>query len=94
MFCKDCGSEINDNAVICPKCGCAAKKIADKYDQTVYILLGIFLGALGAHNFYIGKTKTAVIQLLISVLSCFTLSIFVSIWAIVEICTNAKNING
>ena len=21
MFCKNCGKEINDNAVICPKCG-------------------------------------------------------------------------
>ena len=23
MFCKTCGKEINDNAVICPYCGCA-----------------------------------------------------------------------
>ncbi len=23
MFCKICGKEINDNAVICPHCGCA-----------------------------------------------------------------------
>lgn len=22
MFCKICGNEVNDNAVICPKCGC------------------------------------------------------------------------
>jgi hypothetical protein len=23
VFCKECGSEINDNAVVCLKCGCA-----------------------------------------------------------------------
>lgn len=22
MFCKTCGEEINENAVVCPKCGC------------------------------------------------------------------------
>ena len=25
MFCSKCGEEINDQAVICPKCGCATK---------------------------------------------------------------------
>ena len=25
MFCKTCGKEVNDNAVICPHCGCALK---------------------------------------------------------------------
>lgn len=30
MFCSECGAEINDNAVICPKCGVpvAGKKLA------------------------------------------------------------------
>ena len=23
MFCQNCGAEINDNAVVCIKCGCA-----------------------------------------------------------------------
>lgn len=25
MFCKTCGNEINDKAVVCPKCGCAVE---------------------------------------------------------------------
>lgn len=25
MFCKTCGKEVNDNAVICPNCGCSLK---------------------------------------------------------------------
>ncbi len=33
-------------------------------------LLGIFLGAFGVHNFYLGYTGKAIAQLLISILSC------------------------
>ena len=29
MFCKNCGKEINDNAVICPVCGVATDKFAE-----------------------------------------------------------------
>ena len=28
MFCSNCGNEINDNAVICPKCGVATQNFA------------------------------------------------------------------
>src|SRR5262245_50859699 len=60
-----------------------------------FILLGIFLGSLGAHNFYAGYTKRAVFQLAISVLTLFYGSIVSWIWAIVEVCTvdrDARNI--
>jgi TM2 domain-containing membrane protein YozV len=60
-----------------------------------FILLGIFLGSLGAHNFYAGYTKRGVWQLSISVLTFFYGSIVSWIWAIVEVCTvdrDARNI--
>lgn len=47
-------------------------------------LLGIFLGALGIHNFYLGYTGKAVAQLLISILSCGVLALVSEIWGIVE----------
>ena len=47
-------------------------------------LLGIFLGAFGIHNFYLGYTGKALAQLLISVLSCGTLAMVSSIWGLVE----------
>ena len=47
-------------------------------------LLGIFLGWLGVHNFYLGFTGKAIAQLLISVLSCFTLSFVSGIWGLIE----------
>lgn len=33
-------------------------------------LLGIFLGSLGIHKFYLGYTKAGVIMLLVSLLTC------------------------
>lgn len=96
MFCRYCGAEINDNAVVCVKCGCAVNSnaiCARQYDTAVYILLGVFFGVFGAHNFYIGKTKLAVIQLLLTVGSFFILAFPVSIWAIVEVCINARKLN-
>lgn len=47
-------------------------------------LLGIFLGALGIHRFYLGFTKIAVIQLVLTlVLGAFGLGI-VGLWGVVE----------
>ena len=47
-------------------------------------LLGIFLGAFGIHNFYLGKTGPAVGQLLITILSCGILSPISAIWGFIE----------
>lgn len=55
--------------------------------KIAYILLGIFLGELGIHNFYAGYTSKAVTQLLVSLLTCGILSLVMWIWAIIEVCT-------
>lgn len=47
-------------------------------------LLAIFLGSLGVHNFYLGRTGIAVTQLLITVLTLGFGGILVSIWALIE----------
>lgn len=38
-------------------------------------ILGILLGSLGVHKFYLGYTKEGIIQLIISICSCGVLSI-------------------
>lgn len=43
-------------------------------------LLGIFLGGYGIHNFYLGYTKKAVIQLILSLFTCG----IAGIWGFVE----------
>lgn len=47
-------------------------------------LLGIFLGGVGAHNFYLGYTGKAIAQIVISVVTCGIGAIAVAIWALVE----------
>lgn len=47
-------------------------------------LLGIFLGAFGVHNFYLGYTTKAVIQLCLTLLSCGILSFASGIWGFIE----------
>ncbi len=34
MFCKHCGKEINDNAVVCVHCGCAVSEQYNKIART------------------------------------------------------------
>lgn len=47
-------------------------------------VLGILLGTLGIHNFYLGYTGKAITQLLITVLSFGMLAFVSSIWGVVE----------
>lgn len=70
MYCSNCGAEINDNAVVCVKCGCAVNKSiqvtinGSSKDWLVTLLLCFFVGYLGIHRFYVGKTGTGIVQLL------------------------------
>jgi hypothetical protein len=62
--------------------------------RTTYIVLGIFLGALGIHNFYGGYTGRAVGQLCLTVLTLGYLGIIAWIWAIIEVCLVDKDSAG
>ncbi len=62
--------------------------------RVVFVLLAVFLGAFGGHNFYAGYVKKAVIQLCITLFSCFTGSFISWIWAIVEACMVNRDDDG
>ena len=47
-------------------------------------VLALLTGTLGIHNFYLGHTNKALIQLLCSLLSCGILAIPIGIWSFVE----------
>lgn len=97
-FCTNCGQELEDNVSFCMNCGKevnTSKGIEEtnKVNSTnnnmnkskiAAGLLGIFLGSFGVHNFYLGYTSKAVAQLLITVLSCGTLSFVSGVWGLVE----------
>lgn len=68
-----------------------------KKSRLIYILLAIFLGGLGVHNFYAGYTKKAIIQLLLTFpgFLLFMIPPFITfIWWIVDICTVTKDAEG
>lgn len=91
-YCHNCGNAVAPGAAVCLKCGAALNNAVPNAagangvakSKIAAGLLGIFLGAFGVHNFYLGYTGKAVAQLLISVLSCFTLTIVSEIWGLVE----------
>ena len=93
MFCVNCGKEIKEGADVCLNCGRAVNKSQANnkvnVDPTAKSklaagLLGIMLGSLGIHNFYLGYKGKAIGQLLLTVLSCGFLAVVSSIWGVIE----------
>lgn len=88
-FCPNCGVETMEDSVVCVNCGVMLKNNAapggtEQKSKLAAGLLGIFLGALGVHNFYLGYTGKAVAQLLISLLTCGFGAVVSGIWGLVE----------
>ncbi len=86
-FCPNCGNQTIPNAYACTHCGIALSKPVIAGEQKSKLaagLLGIFLGYLGVHNFYLGYTGKAVAQLLITILTCGAGAMVTSIWGLIE----------
>ena len=97
MYCRNCGSEMNQNAVVCVKCGVSTgtgnaycphcgketapvavvclscgcsltntKAVEGAKSKLIAGLLGIFLGGLGIHDFYLGNTKKGIIHIILA----------------------------
>lgn len=62
----------------------------------VYIILALFLGGLGIHNFYAGRYGSAIAQLLITLLIGWTIIplFVVGLWALIEAIVVAHDGNG
>lgn len=108
-YCPNCGSPTGPQAAMCVKCGIslAAPGMApgmlnpNAKSKLAAGLLAIFLGAFGVHNFYLGYTKKAVIQLVVSlvggIFTCGIATLGIEIWAFVEgimILTGSINLDG
>lgn len=76
--------------MMCPQCKATFKNIdantgiPSTKSKTAAGLLGIFLGAFGVHNFYLGYTAKAVVQLVITLLTCCMCAPVAGIWGLVE----------
>lgn len=113
MKCTYCNNEIPAGAVNCPSCGAAVQYQAQQAQQTpadtkpksriLYQVLAFFLGQLGIHNFYAGRTTIACIQLAITIIgNIIAIGVLgarggvgpVIIWALVEIFVVKKDGRG
>ena len=85
-FCPACGGRHEPGLDNCPNCGCGLKTqpMINGKSKLGTGLLGIFLGCLGVHNFYLGYTGKAWAQLLITLLSVGTLGFISAIWGLIE----------
>ncbi|MEI7904489.1 MAG: TM2 domain-containing protein [Candidatus Firestonebacteria bacterium] len=93
MFCKECGKELNTEEKACAHCGFICEEVEEPVLDTakpraVFVLLGIFLGAAGIHNFYAGYLGKALAQLVLGVSGMYTnwiTTIFAFLWAIADV---------
>ena len=102
-YCQTCGKEILKEAEICVHCGCRQASIttpANNNTWLITLLLCIFLGCLGIHRFYVGKTGSGIAMLLITILIGWLGIGFIitGIWAFVDfimiLTSNFTNSNG
>lgn len=81
-YCPNCGSQTPLGATVCTNCGVALAQPINPATQKSKLtagLLGIFVGGLGVHNFYLGYTGKAIAQIVLS--CCFGIG---AIWGFIE----------
>jgi TM2 domain-containing membrane protein YozV len=106
VFCPKCGKETPENQAFCSNCGAPVAKAEARQEtpaagagvgispksRLATALFAFFLGQLGAHRFYIGKTGTAVVMLVLTIIAiplCLVIVGFfilgaVRIWSLID----------
>ncbi|MBP5678743.1 MAG: TM2 domain-containing protein [Bacilli bacterium] len=89
-YCINCAAQMEDNQQFCPSCGSAQTAATtttttttaapDAKSKMVAGLLGIFLGAWGIHNFYLGNTGRGIAQIIVTIVTCG----IGSLWGVIE----------
>lgn len=89
-YCMHCGQRVEPHQVVCLHCGAQIKSLKPQEQmssrQLAGGLLGIFLGVWGIHNFYLGYTQKAIIQLLLGTVGIVLVvgPVISSIWGLIE----------
>ena len=106
VFCRQCGNQVLATAAICMKCGSPIGNFlsdsgngnsnSSKKSRTAYVLLGIFLGYLGIHNFYAGYTGRGIAQLLLCICTGWMVFplVILFVWTLMEVITITQDANG
>ncbi len=98
-YCTKCGTYLENNVKFCPRCGEKVERKETTKEENIIAnnnqskskiaagILGILLGSLGIHNFYLGYTNKAVAQLLLTLvgwIACGIGPVVAGIWGLVE----------
>lgn len=93
-YCSHCGEPVTPGADVCLSCGVATNNGISLTGKSKVAagILGIFLGCFGVHNFYLGYTSKAVVQLVLTIVgilfTCIGIGVLlvfaVEIWGLVE----------
>ena len=89
-FCPNCGAETQAAQVVCIKCGVALQNAAATAtadagkNRVTAALLAIFLGGIGAHEFYLGHGTSGLIRLAIGIVGLVILIPAASIIGLIE----------
>ena len=88
MYCSSCGSVIKSAAEICVHCGVRVAQPGTQstgftYSEKSRVLagiLGIVLGAIGVHRFYLGNIGIGILQIIVTMIT-FGIG---SLWGFIE----------
>lgn len=110
MYCRNCGQEVAEQAVMCISCGCSpltgkkyCQNCAAETDPSAEVcincgvklatpqsqgekskiaagILGILLGGLGVHRFYLGYIGIGIAQIIVTLITFG----FGAIWGLIE----------
>lgn len=83
-FCCQCGVATQQEQILCVHCGAGLGPAAYEKSKIAAGILGLLLGCLGIHKFYLGYTGEGVIMLLVTVVgSFFTCGLSASVMAVI-----------
>lgn len=91
QHCPNCGSTVHIGDNVCSQCGYVLPAPTEftykrRYRTTAF-LLGIFLGGVGAHNFYLGNSSKGFFQAVLFLCGLFSVgltTIVAIIWGLSE----------
>lgn len=100
-LCGNCGERLRNGAEKCPCCGFTLPGASMREGLTgsrkskwVALLLCVFLGLFGLHNFYLGYEKKGTTQFLLTLSAPFALRvapIFIVVWILVDLILILRN---